>query len=151
MSHGWNDGYGGTTVRSAGVPWAVAVLTNTFSYNDLDSVRDALDFCCRGFEYALAANWGNDRARNGQAKKWQARCFYKAGEVQAMHLFLEYCWSFDLRASCKRWPSCWMSGVSLDCILRRPQADFWQGFRGVVSLVFSDEFRLKREPACCQP
>jgi glutamate-1-semialdehyde aminotransferase len=41
--HGWHDWYVGTTDRAAGVPWAVAELTNTIRYNDLDSVRDALD------------------------------------------------------------------------------------------------------------
>jgi hypothetical protein len=56
----------------------------------LESVGNALDFCGGGFEHALAENWGNDGARNCQAKKWQARCFYKTDEVQVMHFFLEY-------------------------------------------------------------
>jgi glutamate-1-semialdehyde aminotransferase len=41
--HGWHDWYVGTTDRHAGIPQAVRDLTFTFSYNDLDSVRDALD------------------------------------------------------------------------------------------------------------
>jgi len=41
--HGWHDWYVGTTDRHAGIPQAIRDLTFTFSYNDLDSVRDALD------------------------------------------------------------------------------------------------------------
>jgi glutamate-1-semialdehyde aminotransferase len=41
--HGWHDWYVGTTSRAAGVPRATAELTSTFQYNDIDSLRDALD------------------------------------------------------------------------------------------------------------
>jgi glutamate-1-semialdehyde aminotransferase len=41
--HGWHDWYIAVTDRNAGVPEAVRDLTFTFQYNDLDSVRDALD------------------------------------------------------------------------------------------------------------
>jgi glutamate-1-semialdehyde 2,1-aminomutase len=41
--HGWHDWYVATTDRHAGVPEATRDLTFTFSYNDLASVRDALD------------------------------------------------------------------------------------------------------------
>ena len=37
--HGWQDWYVGTTTRDRGVPKAVAELTTTFAYNDLDSLR----------------------------------------------------------------------------------------------------------------
>jgi glutamate-1-semialdehyde aminotransferase len=41
--HGWQDWYVGTTTRSSGVPKAVAELTKTFGYNDLDSLRQRLE------------------------------------------------------------------------------------------------------------
>jgi glutamate-1-semialdehyde aminotransferase len=41
--HGWHDWYIGTTTRSAGVPRAVAALTQTFRYNEIDDLIDALD------------------------------------------------------------------------------------------------------------
>jgi glutamate-1-semialdehyde 2,1-aminomutase/spore coat polysaccharide biosynthesis protein SpsF len=37
--HGWHDWFIGTTTRSAGVPAAVAALSHTFAYNDIDSLR----------------------------------------------------------------------------------------------------------------
>lgn len=39
--HGWQDWYIGTTSRGKGVPEAVADLTHTFRYNDLDSLEEA--------------------------------------------------------------------------------------------------------------
>ncbi len=41
--HGWHDWYIGITSRSNGVPQAVRDLTYTFNYNDIDSVKEALD------------------------------------------------------------------------------------------------------------
>jgi glutamate-1-semialdehyde 2,1-aminomutase len=41
--HGWHDWYIGTTTRSAGVPRAMAALTQTFRYNEIDDLIDALD------------------------------------------------------------------------------------------------------------
>ncbi|HVT57001.1 MAG TPA: aminotransferase class III-fold pyridoxal phosphate-dependent enzyme [Thermoanaerobaculia bacterium] len=41
--HGWHDWYIAVTDRNAGIPEEVANLTATFGYNDLDSVRAALD------------------------------------------------------------------------------------------------------------
>jgi glutamate-1-semialdehyde aminotransferase len=41
--HGWHDWYIAVTDRNAGVPEAVRDLTFTFQYNDIASVRDALD------------------------------------------------------------------------------------------------------------
>ncbi|HBB25649.1 MAG TPA: aspartate aminotransferase family protein [Bacteroidetes bacterium] len=41
--HGWHDWYIATTDRSMGVPQAVRDLTYTFSYNDMQSVHDAID------------------------------------------------------------------------------------------------------------
>ncbi|MFN6136221.1 MAG: aminotransferase class III-fold pyridoxal phosphate-dependent enzyme [Bacteroidota bacterium] len=41
--HGWHDWYIATTDRSMGVPQAVRDLTYTFSYNDMQSVYDAID------------------------------------------------------------------------------------------------------------
>ncbi len=41
--HGWHDWYVATTDRHAGIPEATRDLTSTFQYNDLDSVREALD------------------------------------------------------------------------------------------------------------
>jgi glutamate-1-semialdehyde 2,1-aminomutase len=46
--HGWHDWYIGTTDRAAGIPDEVASLTNTFEYNVLASLSDALgdDVAC---------------------------------------------------------------------------------------------------------
>jgi len=46
--HGWHDWYIGVTDRAAGIPGAVRELTNTFSYNDAESLEDALgdDVAC---------------------------------------------------------------------------------------------------------
>jgi len=41
--HGWHDWYIGVTSRSAGIPEAVKDLSGTFEYNDIESVRAALD------------------------------------------------------------------------------------------------------------
>jgi glutamate-1-semialdehyde 2,1-aminomutase len=41
--HGWHDWYIATTDRSMGIPPAVRDLTYTFSYNDMQSVYDAID------------------------------------------------------------------------------------------------------------
>ncbi len=41
--HGWHDWYIGVTARNMGVPHAVKDLVYTFSYNDIESVMDALD------------------------------------------------------------------------------------------------------------
>ncbi len=41
--HGWHDWYIGITSRSNGVPQSVRDLTSTFNYNDIDSVKEALD------------------------------------------------------------------------------------------------------------
>lgn len=41
--HGWHDWYISVTSRSSGIPEDVKALTSTFEYNDLDSVRHALD------------------------------------------------------------------------------------------------------------
>jgi len=41
--HGWHDWYVAVTARRDGVPQAVQELTHTFSYNDLQSVLDAID------------------------------------------------------------------------------------------------------------
>jgi len=41
--HGWHDWYIGITSRNNGVPRAVRDLTYTFSYNDIDSVKETLD------------------------------------------------------------------------------------------------------------
>lgn len=41
--HGWHDWYIAVTDRHAGIPAAVADLTSTFEYNDLDSLAQALD------------------------------------------------------------------------------------------------------------
>jgi glutamate-1-semialdehyde 2,1-aminomutase len=40
--HGWHDWYIGTTTRNSGVPDAVAGLTKTFVYNDLDDLERQL-------------------------------------------------------------------------------------------------------------
>jgi glutamate-1-semialdehyde 2,1-aminomutase/spore coat polysaccharide biosynthesis protein SpsF len=37
--HGWQDWYIGTTTRSRGVPRAIQSLTQTFAYNDIDSLK----------------------------------------------------------------------------------------------------------------
>jgi glutamate-1-semialdehyde aminotransferase len=41
--HGWHDWYIGLTPRNRGVPKAVKELVQTFPYNDLDAVREALN------------------------------------------------------------------------------------------------------------
>ncbi|WP_183574607.1 aminotransferase class III-fold pyridoxal phosphate-dependent enzyme [Mucilaginibacter sp. X5P1] len=41
--HGWHDWYIGITSRNAGVPEAVQDLTYTFEYNDIESIKAALD------------------------------------------------------------------------------------------------------------
>ena len=41
--HGWHDWYIGVTDRCAGIPEGVKALTHTVSYNDLESVIDAVD------------------------------------------------------------------------------------------------------------
>jgi len=41
--HGWHDWYIGSTDRSAGIPALTRELVSTFDYNNLDSVRDAID------------------------------------------------------------------------------------------------------------
>ena len=41
--HGWHDWYIGTTDRGAGIPAVTRELVSTFDYNDLDTVRDAID------------------------------------------------------------------------------------------------------------
>jgi glutamate-1-semialdehyde aminotransferase len=41
--HGWHDWYIGVTSRNAGIPEAVKDLSATFDYNDIESVRNALD------------------------------------------------------------------------------------------------------------
>jgi glutamate-1-semialdehyde aminotransferase len=41
--HGWHDWYIAVTDRNAGIPAGVQDLVHTFSYNDLDSVIDAID------------------------------------------------------------------------------------------------------------
>jgi glutamate-1-semialdehyde 2,1-aminomutase len=41
--HGWQDWYIGSTTRNKGVPEAVSGLTETFKYNDLDSLRQIVD------------------------------------------------------------------------------------------------------------
>jgi len=41
--HGWHDWYISVTSRSSGIPEEIKELTSTFEYNDLDSVRNALD------------------------------------------------------------------------------------------------------------
>lgn len=42
-SHGWHDWHIGTTSRRAGVPMATRALSETFPYNDLFSLMEALD------------------------------------------------------------------------------------------------------------
>ncbi len=41
--HGWHDWYIGTTPRNAGIPRGTLALTDTFTYNDIDSLREKLD------------------------------------------------------------------------------------------------------------
>lgn len=41
--HGWHDWYIGITARSGGVPQGVKELIHTFSYNDIDSLKAAID------------------------------------------------------------------------------------------------------------
>jgi len=41
--HGWHDWYIGVTSRNQGIPEAVKELSGTFEYNDINSVKDALD------------------------------------------------------------------------------------------------------------
>jgi glutamate-1-semialdehyde 2,1-aminomutase len=41
--HGWHDWYVGTTTRARGVPHATKQLTQTFQYNDLYALLEALD------------------------------------------------------------------------------------------------------------
>jgi hypothetical protein len=41
--HGWHDWYVGTTTRARGVPHAMKQLTQTFQYNDLYALLEALD------------------------------------------------------------------------------------------------------------
>ncbi len=41
--HGWHDWYIGITSRNAGIPEAIQNMTYTFEYNDIDSIKAALD------------------------------------------------------------------------------------------------------------
>jgi glutamate-1-semialdehyde aminotransferase/transketolase C-terminal domain/subunit len=41
--HGWHDWYVATTSHNAGIPGTTGDLVSTFDYNDLDSVRAAID------------------------------------------------------------------------------------------------------------
>ena len=41
--HGWHDWYIGTTSRNKGIPGSAIALTTKFAYNDLESVKEALD------------------------------------------------------------------------------------------------------------
>lgn len=41
--HGWHDWYIATTDRGHGIPGVTRDLVSTFDYNDLDTVRDAID------------------------------------------------------------------------------------------------------------
>ncbi|QKJ28838.1 aminotransferase class III-fold pyridoxal phosphate-dependent enzyme [Mucilaginibacter mali] len=41
--HGWHDWYIGITSRNAGIPEATQELTYTFQYNDIESIKAALD------------------------------------------------------------------------------------------------------------
>lgn len=41
--HGWHDWYIGITSRNAGIPEAIQDMTYTFEYNDIDSIKAALD------------------------------------------------------------------------------------------------------------
>jgi len=41
--HGWHDWYIGITSRNAGIPGVIQDLTYTFEYNDIESIKAALD------------------------------------------------------------------------------------------------------------
>ncbi|WP_118950359.1 aminotransferase class III-fold pyridoxal phosphate-dependent enzyme [Taibaiella helva] len=41
--HGWHDWYIGITSRNAGIPTSIQDMTYTFEYNDIESVKAALD------------------------------------------------------------------------------------------------------------
>jgi glutamate-1-semialdehyde 2,1-aminomutase len=41
--HGWHDWYIGITSRNAGIPDAIQNMTYTFEFNDIDSIKAALD------------------------------------------------------------------------------------------------------------
>jgi len=41
--HGWHDWYIGITSRNAGIPAAIQDMTFTFEYNDINSIKGALD------------------------------------------------------------------------------------------------------------
>ncbi|MCF8431986.1 MAG: aminotransferase class III-fold pyridoxal phosphate-dependent enzyme, partial [Melioribacteraceae bacterium] len=41
--HGWHDWYVSVTSKNHGIPGPIQDLTNTFSYNDIDSLRDSID------------------------------------------------------------------------------------------------------------
>jgi glutamate-1-semialdehyde aminotransferase len=41
--HGWHDWYVSVTARNHGIPEAVQVISFTFNYNDIDSVKNSLD------------------------------------------------------------------------------------------------------------
>jgi glutamate-1-semialdehyde aminotransferase len=41
--HGWHDWYIAVTARKYGIPEAVQAISYTFSYNDIDSVKNSLD------------------------------------------------------------------------------------------------------------
>lgn len=41
--HGWHDWYIGITSRNAGIPEAIQEMTYTFEYNDIESIKAALD------------------------------------------------------------------------------------------------------------
>ncbi len=41
--HGWHDWYIAVTARNRGIPEAVQAISYTFSYNDIDSVKNSID------------------------------------------------------------------------------------------------------------
>ena len=41
--HGWHDWYIGTTLRNAGIPEETRLLTKTFQYNNIESLKASLD------------------------------------------------------------------------------------------------------------
>ncbi len=41
--HGWHDWYISVTSRNSGIPAEISELTSTFEYNNIDSVKEALD------------------------------------------------------------------------------------------------------------
>ena len=41
--HGWHDWYIGITSRNAGIPEAIQNMTYTFDYNNIESIKEALD------------------------------------------------------------------------------------------------------------